>query len=128
MNEKINQLEFETKLVQELRNVQVDIAEVYSPPRVTKAARMIPRLGILPGFAMDITVNDENGNPWDFEVKSQKERAARKLIETAPDLLVGSPMCKEFSPWQRLNKAKSTEPDKYVINKKVKTFFDNAFT
>ena len=31
-----------------------------------------------------------------------------------PDLLVGSPMCIEFSPWQRLNKVKSANPEGYV--------------
>ena len=30
---------------------------------------------------------------------------------TEPDLVVGSPMCKEYSPWQRLNEAKEVLQD-----------------
>ena len=42
------------------------VSEIYSPPRVTALAKMLPSLGMIPGFAMDITVNDKNGNPYDF--------------------------------------------------------------
>ena len=96
---------------------KVVVAEIYSPPRVTRAARLLSKLGISPGFAMDITTNDENGEPWNFDEDRQKQKAERKVIETEPDLLVGSPMCKDFSPWQRLNKAKSSEPEKYEKNR-----------
>ena len=42
--------------------------------------------------------------------KSQwKEKALKKTIETEPDLVVGSPMCKDFSVWQRYNKAHKQE-------------------
>ena len=59
---------------------------------------------------MDITTNDENGEPWNFDLEDQKKKAEAKVIETEPDLLVGSPMCKDFSPWQKLNEAKSDHP------------------
>ena len=42
------------------------VSELYSPPGVTQAARMIGKLGINPGLALDIATNDENGQPWDF--------------------------------------------------------------
>ena len=90
---------------------------MYSPPRATKAARMLTKLGITPGFAMDITTNDEDGRPWDFDIQEQKDKAEGKVLSTCPDLLIGSPTCKDFSPWQRLNEAKSTEPERYAENK-----------
>ena len=39
------------------------------------------------------------------------------MISEEPDPFIGSPMCKDFSPWQRLNKAKSDDPEKYVTAK-----------
>ena len=51
-----------------------DVAEIYSPPRVTKHA---PRLGLLPGFALDLTeVGPTDGKPWDFcdPIKRERER------------------------------------------------------
>ena len=81
------------------------VSEIYSPPRITRAARMLPRLGITPGFALDLTTNDENGQPWGFDDSRQRNKATHKVLVEKPDLLVGSPMCVEFSAWQRLNKA-----------------------
>ena len=46
--------------------IKASVAEIYSPPRVTKAATVLPRLGIEPGAALDITTCDERGVPWDF--------------------------------------------------------------
>lgn len=80
-------------------------------------ARIPSRMGISPGFAFDITTCDEEGNPWDFDKEVQKSKAAKLLSDTGPDLLVGSPMCKDFGFWQRLNKARPQEPEKYVSAK-----------
>ena len=43
------------------------VSEIYSAPRVTEVARKQRKYGIDPGVALDLTTNDENGNPWDFE-------------------------------------------------------------
>ena len=67
---------------------------------------------------MDITTCDETGEPWNFDRDDKKKKAIERVIETEPDLLVGSPMCKEFSPWQRLNKALSTNPEEYEERKR----------
>ena len=103
-----------SEMFQELNAV---VSEIYSLPRATRAARLLTKLGIVPGFAMDITTNDEDGEPWAFDKEEQKAKAERKVLDTCPDLLVGSPMCKDFSPWQRLNQAKSKELEKYEENK-----------
>ena len=50
------------------------VSEIYSPPRVTHAARLLKKLGISPGFALDITVMDDEGNPWNFSKQEQKEK------------------------------------------------------
>ena len=42
-----------------------------------------------------------------------RSKAARLIDETEPDLLVGSPECVAFSPWQRLNRLRSRNPEKY---------------
>ena len=39
------------------------VADDYSAPRVTEAARRMPRYGLAPGLALDLTVRDEDGQP-----------------------------------------------------------------
>jgi hypothetical protein len=93
------------------RAVRKIVSEVYSPPRVTKLMRELKSKYLVPGFAFDLTVLDEDGTPWDFSDPSKREKARRKLREQKPYVLIGSPMCKEFSTWQRLNEAKSKDPE-----------------
>ena len=45
------------------------VAELYSPPRVTAAAKFLPDLGLIPGFAMDLT------NGWDFNDAGMRAKA-----------------------------------------------------
>ncbi len=79
------------------------VSEIYSPPRVTAAAKLLPNLKMLPGFALDLTTKDHNGEEWDFS-KSAKREQARALIKTEkPMFLIGSPMCRRYSSWQALN-------------------------
>ena len=42
----------------------VDIAEVFSPPRITAVAQ---RIGLRSGCNHDLTTPDTDGKPWDFE-------------------------------------------------------------
>ena len=39
------------------------VSEVYSPPRVAAAAELLPSLRIIPGASLDITVDQETGEP-----------------------------------------------------------------
>ena len=82
------------------------VSEVYSAPRVTEAARKFPRIGILPGTALDLTTCDEHGQPWDFGVPAMRRRAEELLDREKPVLLIGSPSCTPFSNIQNLNKNK----------------------
>ena len=47
------------------QELNVVVSETYSSPRVTSAARLLTRLGVTPGLALDLTTNDEDGCPWD---------------------------------------------------------------
>ena len=87
---------------------QVDVAEIYSPARVTTAAKLI---GLRAGLAMDLT------NGWDFTRRSHREAAERYVREVKPWLLIGSPECRMFSTLQNLNK---NSPHKDRIAKKLK--------
>ena len=52
------------------KRLRAVVSEVFSAPRVTAAARRHPRIGIIPGVALDLTVNDETGQPWNFSVSA----------------------------------------------------------
>ena len=77
------------------------MAELYSPTRVTEYGE---RNGLLSGVAFDLTTCDEDGSPWDFRLPQQRQKAAAKIQEMRPELLVGSPMCGPFSNLQNFNR------------------------
>ena len=79
------------------------ISEIYSPPGVAAAAKLVPELRIIPGFSLDLTVADHDVCRWDFDVQIMRDRARTKVIEERPLLLVGLPMCTAFSAWQRIS-------------------------
>ena len=85
------------------------VAEIYSPPRITA---LFPGYGLYPGVAMNITTNDETGQPWDFDDPRQRQRARDRLRADQPLVLVGSPMCTPFfCRLQSINYAKM-HPDR----------------
>ena len=86
------------------RAAKAIVAEVYSPPRVTAAARRLPRYGLEPGLALDITVDDETGRPYDFNRREQRQKAEAKIDAQRPLLLIGSPMCTALSAIQAINR------------------------
>ena len=70
---------------------QVDVAEVYSPIRVTAYAA---KFGLKAGEAMDLTAG------WDFRKQQDRDRARKYQKEHKPKPLIGSPMCTMFSTLQ----------------------------
>ena len=44
------------------RAVRAFVSEIYSAPRVTHAAKLLPSIGLLPGFAFDLTTVNEEGH------------------------------------------------------------------
>ena len=73
--------------------LHVDVAEAYSPPRVTEHAK---KYGLVAGEAMDLTTG------WDFSKECNRQRAREYLETQKPRLLIGSPMCTMFSQLQKL--------------------------
>ena len=84
-----------TGVVEQLMRVSVDIAEMYSPPRITEEAQ---RFGLKPGEAMDLSTG------WDFSKVEDRNKAWRYLHEKQPKLVIGSPMCTMFSTLQFLSR------------------------
>ena len=82
------------------------ISEIYSAPRVTKVMKLMPSLDLVPGFALDLSGNDENGHAWDFTRADMREKAKALVLKERPYVLIGSPPCTAFSSWQHLNAAR----------------------
>ena len=72
----------------------IEVAEVYSVPRVASAAR---KMGLKAGLALDICTTDEQGRPLDFTKADARNRAARKVIEDKPLFLIWSPQRRDPS-------------------------------
>lgn len=79
---------------------QMDVAEVYSLPRVAEIGR---RMGLNGGWSLDLTTCDNDGRMWDFNQKDMRNRAIRKLLKDQPTLLIGSPMCTAYSSIGNMN-------------------------
>ena len=77
----------------------MDVAEVYGPPRVISMAQ---QCGLNAGWSLDLTTTDENGRAWGFDCVHMRNKAARKLLIDKPKLLIGSPMCTDFSSWMSI--------------------------
>ncbi len=80
--------------------IQAHINEAYSPPRVTTMAE---RLGMVPGFALDLTTKDEKGEPWDFSKPEKRYKAMQWVKQKTALLLIVSPMCGPLSQLQAAN-------------------------
>ena len=87
---------------------KIEMAEVYSPPRVTEVAR---KMGLRAGWSLDITICDKDGRNWDFNNVEMRNRAVRKALTDEPLLLIGSPMCTAFSTMNRINYARMSDED-----------------
>ena len=91
---------------------QMQVSEVYSPPRVVAMAN---KMGFRGGWGLDFTTQDEDGRPWDFNGTTMRNRAIRKLIKDQPSVLIGSLMCIEYSAISRLNHCKMTEVEGRMV-------------
>ena len=72
--------------------IRAVVSEIYSPPRVTAAAKLLPKLKMIPGFALDLTMADTDGRLWDFDDVVMRDRARKRLHDERPMLLV-DPRC-----------------------------------
>eukprot|EP00971_Amphidinium_carterae_P235693 4677385-Amphidinium_carterae.1 len=77
-----------------------DVAEIYSPPRFTKSAS---GLGLLPGFAVDLTTCKANGEFWDLSRREDQEHLQWLVQHEHPLLLAGGPPCTTFRRLRQLS-------------------------
>ena len=82
---------------------QVDVAEVYSPPRV---CAMAEEMGIRPGFSLDFTSPRADGMKWDFSLPRYRREAMELINRLRPYCVIGSPPCTAWSNLQNLNKCR----------------------
>ena len=60
-----------------LGQVGKHVSEIHSSPRVTTYAHSI---NLERGFSLDLLTNDPyDGKPWDFRIKSIRERALKRI-------------------------------------------------
>ena len=85
---------------------RTDCAEIYLPPRITEVAS---HMKMKRAWVLDLTTNDENENPWDFSISSQRKNALELLERDKQLLLVACPMCGPFSSMNDLNYTKMSE-------------------
>ena len=97
--------EVETEITDALRRISIDIAEVYSPPRVAAEAA---KRGLTAGESMDLTTG------WDFRLQEHRAQARKYVKENEPKLLIGSPMCTMFSTLQNLSEWSEEKQKKWV--------------
>ena len=85
----------------------------YSPKMANAVAELVD---IIPGMSFDLTTNDVDGKPWDFNIEEKQAKAEKIIKEKRALLLIGSPMCSAFSQIQNLHFSKmSSEGVKKVI-------------
>ena len=86
------------------------VSEMYFQLRVAKIILESRSRILAVGFALDLTtVDPDDGDAWDFTVASKRAKARALIRAQAPYVLIGSPM--DFSAWQRLNRARSNDPE-----------------
>ena len=79
----------------------VDVMEIYSPKRFTEHA---PRLGLLPGYAVDLCETKPNSEEhWDLSREEDRKELEELIDAEEPRLLTGGPPCEAFSRLQALN-------------------------
>ena len=96
-----------------LNIMNVDIAEIYSTPRISSTANS---MGLKGGWSLDLTTTDVDGAPWDFSKLDMRNRALRLLLTTKPVLLVGSPPCTDMGIFRHANFPKMN-PDEVLRRK-----------
>ena len=72
----------------------VDITEIYSPMRVNAVCS---KYGLIPGDSFDLR------NGYDLSDEKVQAQVIRRIRDTEPRLIIGSPPCTLFSRLQALN-------------------------
>ncbi len=86
------------------------VSEIHSPPRVTRAIKMMPGSEVIAGFAMDLTTTDVDGRAWNFDGQEMRDMARKGFHAEEHMFLIASPYCAPYSPLQALSAARR-EPE-----------------
>ena len=101
------------------RAIQNLVAEIYSAPRITRALKMMPNFSLVPGFALDLSGQDEAGNSWDFTRADMRAKAREMVTTLKPLFVVGCPPCTAFCNWNTLNAARHGWTDQEIRRRKA---------
>ena len=75
------------------------MSQRYTPPRF---ATQCGRLGMVPGFCVDLATRKANGEFWDLTKEPDCEELERIQAREQPRLVIGSPPCATLCPWLRV--------------------------
>jgi hypothetical protein len=101
------------------------VAELYSPPRVTRELGRVRSLHLTAGSTFDL-VADASGKVWNFLLAEDRARCRRQLAKEKPYLVIGSPPCTQFSRLQNLNRAKANPRERHCKQVEAKVLLDFA--
>ena len=83
------------------KQIEVDISEIFSPPRVTLVAK---KRGLRGGYAADVNhIDPRTGRKWDLGSGGDKEAFQKMRAKCPSKLLIASPPCTAFSRLQTFN-------------------------
>ena len=80
-----------------------EVAELYSPPRVTAELGRLPLMSLVGGPTFDLRA-DANGVAWDFRRADHRRRARAQIRQVQSFLVISSPPCTDFCTIQNLNR------------------------
>ena len=86
----------------------IGVTEIYRSPRVAKRAE---QWGLKCCWGLDLTTRGHDGKPWGFSSLITK-RITDAINNGKPLLIVGSPMCKDWSTFMKLDWGKMPSEDK----------------
>ena len=61
--------------------------------------------------ALGLRTLKNNGGPWDFNLRRDREEALQLIDDQKPTWVIGSPPCTYFSAWQHMNFKKMSAED-----------------
>ena len=73
------------------RALKTVVSEIYSPPRVAVALKLLLELRLIPGLLLDLSTADSDGCLWDFDSKIMRNSALNGIREEGAMLLVVFP-------------------------------------
>ena len=103
------------------------VSEIWSPPRITRLLSRMPTSALVPGFALDLTVDDENGEPWDLDCIDKRTKARLLVKSQKPKFLILSPMCTAFCTWQALNAVRHAKDPDAIRREKMRALVHLSF-